>query len=402
MEKWSMLEASIGETLYKEHDEDTPSGHTGWESLRTYCLIFSGEIAVAAIVGVFVINRAKGRARDLETAPILSAPSPLQDFVRSPAISWLILAAWMGTSFVMIVLNKYIQVPNGGDFPFAITLTAIHQLLVTIATQILSNTKVGQQYMPAVSQNGFLAGLGGRELCLMILPATLYAVSLAFGNRAVLDLSLSFSQMLNAGKPMVVLLFSLLLGLEKDANWVTFILVLSACFGILCVSFGEAEFSAIGFTFMALAILADSGRIVSLKMLVSLPKLDPLSALSIFAPTCFMLLVGPMVYLEIPYVTAERLWHARYYLFLSGFVAVALNMISILAVAVASPVLLSLCGATNYLFVVAFSRIVFHSALTKIQIFGFFVAVMSTQIFFRYQAVAKKNENEPARADNSE
>ena len=35
------------------------------------------------------------------------------------------------------------EVPNGGDFPFAITLTAIHQLLVTIATQILSNTKVG-------------------------------------------------------------------------------------------------------------------------------------------------------------------------------------------------------------------------------------------------------------------
>ena len=120
-------------------------------------------------------------------------------------------------------------------------------------------------------------------------------VSLAFGNRAVLDLSLSFSQMLNAGKPMIVLFFSLLLGLEKDATWITFILVLSACFGILCVSFGESEFSAVGFTFMAIAILTDSGRIVSLKMLVSLPKLDPFSALLVFAPTCFLLLAGPMV-----------------------------------------------------------------------------------------------------------
>merc|ERR1719198_1027926 len=201
---------------------------------------------------------------------------------------------------------------------------------------------------------------------------------------------------------MVVLLFSLFLGLEKDSTWFTFMLVMLACFGIFCVSFGEAEFSQVGFTFMALAILADSGCIVSLKMLVSLPKLDPLSALSIFAPTCFLLLAGPMVYLEIPYITAERLWHARYYLFFSGFVAVALNMISILAVAVASPVLLSLCGATNYLFVVAFSRLVFHSALSRVQIFGFFVAVLSTQIFFRYQAQAKKLESESETAPDSE
>ena len=248
--------------------------------------------------------------------------------------------------------------------------------------------------MPALSQNDFLAGLSTREACLMVLPATLWAVSIAFGNRAVLDLSLSFSQMLNAGKPMIVLFFSLLLGLEKDATWITFILVLSACFGILCVSFGESEFSAVGFTFMAIAILTDSGRIVSLKMLVSLPKLDPLSTLSIFAPTCFLLLAGPMVYLEIPYITAERLWHAKYYLFFSGCVAVVFNMISILAVAVASPVLLSLCGATNYLFVVAFSRIVFHSALSRIQIFGFFVAVMSTQVFLRYQSQAKTSKRE--------
>merc|ERR1719271_884874 len=132
---------------------------------------------------------------------------------------------------------------------------------------------------------------------------------------------------------MVVLLFSLLLGMEKESSWFTFLLVGLACFGIFCVSFGEAEFSEVGFTFMAFAILADSGRIVSLKMLVSLPKLDPFSALSIFAPTCFLLLVGPMVYLELPLITAARLWHAKWYLLLSGTVAVVLNMISILAVA---------------------------------------------------------------------
>jgi drug/metabolite transporter (DMT)-like permease len=383
-----MLEASIGETFMKEKVETGPG--TGWDSLRTYCAIFSVEIGLAAALGVIVVSTAKARTRDLETAPILPATSSFQLVPDTPMITWLILLSWMGTSFVMIVLNKYIQVPDGGDFPFAITLTAIHQLLVTIMTQFLAHTPFGKQNMPAVSQNGFLAGLSHHEVSLMILPAALYAVSLAFGNRAVLDLSLSFSQMLNAGKPMIVLLFSLVLGLEKEASWVTFILVVLACFGIFCVSFGEAEFSQIGFTFMTLAILADSGRIVSLKMLVSLPKLDPFSALLVFAPTCFLLLAGPMVYLELPYITMERLWHAKYYLLLSGFVAVALNMISILAVSVASPVLLSLCGATNYLFVVAFSRIVFHSALSRIQIFGFFVAVMSTQIFFRYQAQKKR------------
>ena len=111
MENYDLLEASIGDTSTKEHDEDGPNGQAGWESLRKYCLIFSAEIGVAGLVGIVVIRGAKARDRDLETAPILHSTSPIQNIVQGPAISSFILLAWMGMSFVMIVSNKYIQVP---------------------------------------------------------------------------------------------------------------------------------------------------------------------------------------------------------------------------------------------------------------------------------------------------
>lgn len=67
--------------------------------------------------------------------------------------------------------------------------------------------------------------------------------------------------MLKAFTPVSVLIFSYITGLEKTSMYELYIVTV-ICIGVAMTSYGEIQFSLIGFTYQLVAIIAESTRLV--------------------------------------------------------------------------------------------------------------------------------------------
>merc|ERR1719201_3370579 len=212
-------------------------------------------------------------------APASPAPTGKQvsSHEDSNTGSWSVVVAlicWVACGVTITVFNKWLFNARMGDFPYPVTLVALHQGFVALLTQAL---RVGAPSMiPAVAEKGILVGLSPSAfLSTALPPGVLYAASLALGNKAALCLTVSFCSMLKAGKPAVVFIASVAFGLEPW-DGASFCLVILVCCGCALVSLGEVDFSVIGFTYQMLTFVAEVGRLLTLKKLVSMPSLDSL------------------------------------------------------------------------------------------------------------------------------
>jgi len=167
----------------------------------------------------------------------------------------------------MILFNK--AVLDQFEFPYPMFLTTWHMFFATIMTQIMARTS---NWLPGVREKK----VDGAVMQSQILPVSLcFSVSLVLANKAYIYLSVSYIQMLKAFTPVAVLIFSFFSGLEKTSCMELYI-VSVICIGVAMTSVGETFFSWVGFTCQALAILAESSRLVLTNLLMRNLKLGEL------------------------------------------------------------------------------------------------------------------------------
>jgi hypothetical protein len=128
----------------------------------------------------------------------------------------------------------------------------------------------------------------GRVYLRAVVPiGLLYSGSLVCSNLVYLYLSVAFIQMLKAAAPVAVLFTSWVWGVANPSvGALGNILII--VFGVGLASFGEIEFSWLGFLFQLGGIIFEAMRLVMIQVMLSDDgqKMDPLVSLYYYAPVC--------------------------------------------------------------------------------------------------------------------
>lgn len=210
----------------------------------------------------------------------------------------------------------------------AIILTCWHLVFATIATQLLARTT-------SLLDSRHTLPLNRRLYVRTILPiGVFYSGSLVFSNVVYVYLSVAFIQMLKSASPVIVLGVSWLWGVA-DPTYSQLSTILVIVCGVALSSFGEIQFSWIGFFFQLGGTVFEAVRLVMIQVMLSGEglKMDPLVGLYYYAPVCAAMNFLVACVSEVPKFKFEDAVNAGFgMLFLNAAIAFILNVASVFLV----------------------------------------------------------------------
>jgi hypothetical protein len=106
---------------------------------------------------------------------------------------------------------------------------------------------------------------------------------------------------------------------------------------------------------------------------------------AILAPVCFMLLLPPVLFFEISKISFADVHRASLPLLLSAFLALSLNIVSLMFMQAASPTRYALVGMAKDVLIVFGSLWWFDGDTTSLQMCGFTLALVSTNLFVYHE-----------------
>ncbi|KIW06030.1 hypothetical protein, variant [Verruconis gallopava] len=257
-------------------------------------------------------------------------------------------------------------------------------LFATIMTQILARStnmldsrhKLNMNkdvYMKAIFPIGFF-----------------FSLSLIFGNKAYLYLSVAFIQMLKATNPVVVLLITWGLG-YKPFDGKTLANVSVIVIGVIIASYGEIKFVLAGFICQALATGFEATRLVLIERLLSAYKMDALVSLYYYAPVCTVMNLAASLYFESPTFSWDRVTEVGYFnMIANAGIAFLLNVSLVLLIGKTSSLVLTLCGVLKDILLVVASILIWGTPVTATQFFGYSIA-LGGLVHYKLGAEAIKN-----------
>jgi hypothetical protein len=179
-------------------------------------------------------------------------------------------------SVTLILFNKWLMATGG--FPLPLTLCALHMASSFLIASVFrcfglveANLSMGQVFK------------------LVVPTGLLFAASISTGNEAFLFLTVSFIQMVKAWTPTVVLVLSVIAGLEKPScKLATIVLVTSG--GVALAIYGELEFAMFGFVMILASVVFEALRLVLVEVLyaTSPVRLSGLTGVYYMSPVCFV------------------------------------------------------------------------------------------------------------------
>jgi len=304
-------------------------------------------------------------------------PSPVDKLLWR---AWPYIVVWMVISISLIFMNNDIL----HRMKYPTLLTAWHMAVSSVLVQVLrcaapASLGLFGAERPEVSLNTWLTKL---------MPiAALFSTSLAMGNRAYLYSSIAFIQMVKASHAVMTYLLNTLVGAEVFM-WSKLRIVTLICFGVMLAVTGELDFHMVGFLCQCLSSVSECVRIVLIGQLLNKSglKMDPLTAVSYYAPLCLVFLV-PFAYVtEMPsdwgsFAEDFQREIGFGWLMLNGLVAFALNVSVVLLINATSPVIFILCGVMKDITIISGSVVALHQPVSAQQIVGYAAAVVGIQAF---------------------
>ncbi|XP_072997466.1 probable sugar phosphate/phosphate translocator At5g25400 [Typha latifolia] len=318
--------------------------------------------------------------------------------VRSVLLSYAYVSIWITLSFSVIVYNKYILDPKMYNWPFPISLTLIHMSFCSLlAVSIIRVFRlVSPPTSPPMTPSLYLSS---------VVPiGFLYSFSLWFSNSAYIYLSVSFIQMLKALMPVAV--YSVGVLLKKDVfKSSTMANMLSISFGVAIAAYGEARFDLWGVVLQLGAVAFEATRLVLIQILLTSKgiSLNPITSLYYVAPCCFVFLLFPWYFVEMPSLRAASSFRPDLLIFgTNSLCAFALNLAVFLLVGKTSALTMNVAGVVKDWLLIAFSWSVIRDTVTPINLFGYGIAFLGVAYYnhVKLQALkAKEAEKRATQAD---
>jgi solute carrier family 35 protein C2 len=178
-----------------------------------------------------------------------------------------------------------------------------------------------------------------------------------------------------------ILIFGIIFGVEKCSASITAI-ILSICCGVFLSSYGEAEFSAVGFALIILSEIFVAVRWVVTEKALKKSGLDSCDTIFYMSPGATLSLIGPVVAIEKSavydsFVGEESVSLSEYsrLVLSTGVLAFMLLLVEVQLVAITSSLTLSVFGNLKSIVTILFSIIVFGEKTSRLQWCGLLVAL---------------------------
>ncbi|POR36770.1 Putative sugar phosphate/phosphate translocator [Tolypocladium paradoxum] len=301
-----------------------------------------------------------------EEAAMGKRPRPVAPRGLHPALH---ICNWIFFSNLTILFNKWIL--DSAGFRYPILLTCWHLVFATLATQLLARTTtlLDSRHKLPITPRLYL-----RTICPIGL---LYSGSLVCSNLVYLYLSVAFIQMLKSAAPVAVL-FTSWAWRVADPSLAALLNILVIVAGVALASFGEIQFSMVGFLYQIGGIAFEAVRVVMIQVMLSGEglKMDPLVGLYYYAPVCAVMNVLVALPSEVPRFQWEDLTHVGFgMLFLNAGVAFLLNIASVFLIGKTSGLVMTLTGIFKNILLIIVSIIIWRTEITLLQGVGYSIAL---------------------------
>ncbi|KAL2489582.1 putative sugar phosphate/phosphate translocator [Forsythia ovata] len=315
--------------------------------------------------------------------------------VKKIILSYTYVAIWIFLSFTVIVYNKYILDRKLYNWPFPISLTMIHMAFCSSLAFIA--VRVFKLVEPAA--------LSRRVYFTSILPiGALYSLSLWLSNSAYIYLSVSFIQMLKALMPVAVYSIGILLKKDSYKNN-TMLNMLAISIGVAIAAYGEAKYDSWGVFLQLGAVVFEATRLVMIQILLTSKgiNLNPITSLYYVAPSCFVFLSIPWIFVEFPVLKQKSGFHFDLVIFgTNSLCAFALNLAVFLLVGKTSALTMNVAGVVKDWLLIAFSWSVIKDTVTPVNLIGYGLAFLGVGYYnhLKLQALkAKEAQKKEQSAD---
>ncbi|OBR11783.1 triose-phosphate transporter [Colletotrichum higginsianum IMI 349063] len=298
----------------------------------------------------------------------------------------LFIASWIFFSNLTILFNKWLLDTAGFITPrllltssLAVILTCWHLVFSTFATQLLARCT-------SLLDGRHKVKMTGRVYLRAVVPiGLLYSGSLVCSNLVYLYLSVSFIQMLKAGAPVAVLFASWIWGVAEP-SMATFYNILLIVAGVGLASFGEIEFSWIGFIFQMGGIIFEAIRLVMIQVLLkgdeNAQRMDPLVSLYYYAPVCAVMNIFVAWASEFSSFKLEDFQKTGVtMLLLNAGVAFMLNVSSVFLIGKTSGLVMTLTGILKNILLIGASVIIWNTNISFIQFIGYGIALFGLVVY---------------------
>lgn len=223
-------------------------------------------------------------------------------------------------------------------------------------------------------------------------------LDIGLGNMSMRFVTLTFYTMCKSSSLAFVLLFAFVFHLETPSVRLVAIIG-TMTFGVVMMVAGEAIFSTLGFALVIASAFFSGFRwgLIQTLLLHHPATSNPFATLFLLTPIMFFLLICIAVTVEGPVaiatglgtlVSTHGLIAATFLMVFPGILAFCMIASEFFLLKRSSVVTLSICGAFKEVVTITTANLVFHDALTPINITGLFVTLISIA-FYNYMKISR-------------
>eukprot|EP00522_Entomoneis_paludosa_P008971 CAMPEP_0172454208 /NCGR_PEP_ID=MMETSP1065-20121228/11270_1 /TAXON_ID=265537 /ORGANISM="Amphiprora paludosa, Strain CCMP125" /LENGTH=396 /DNA_ID=CAMNT_0013206501 /DNA_START=248 /DNA_END=1438 /DNA_ORIENTATION=+ len=338
----------------------------------------------------------------------------------SPPFIWLVV--WMINNIGVTLLNKAAFATV--DFRYPYFLSAVHMALNALGSQFvfwslerrrpLTDNDSNSKELPSSPQESWVTRIlgniqrqtldkSGKRLILAF--SFIFSLNIAIGNVSLKYESVNFNQVMRSLVPAITIAMGMALG--KPTSLRRQLAVLPVIMGVAMACFGDMSYTALGFFYTVMCILLAALKVVaSGEMLTGSLKLHPVDLLGHMAP---LALVQCIVFAfftgEITSIASR--WEkelnpfVNIYPFLvvvgSGVASFTLNISSLQANKLTSPLTLCIAANVKQVLMIAMSTVLFNIDISPLNGAGILVVLMGSA---RYSYVSVMEKSAPKQSSD--
>lgn len=315
----------------------------------------------------------------------------------SEALVWLVI--WMVNNIGVTLLNK--AAFASVDFRYPFFLSAVHMALNALGSQFVFWSLDKRRHSPSDSNGKELLqefwvtrllgnvqrqSLDKNGKKLIVAFSIIFSLNIAIGNVSLKYVSVNFNQVMRSLVPAITIAMGMVLG--KPTSVRRQLAVLPVIVGVAMACFGDMSYTALGFFFTVMCILLASLKVVaSGEMLTGNLKLHPVDLLGHMAPLALIQCIVLSFFTGEIASIASR-WdkelnpfadiHPFIVVVGSGIASFTLNISSLQANKLTSPLTLCIAANVKQVLMIAMSTVLFDIEISPLNGAGIIVVLIGS------------------------
>eukprot|EP00543_Licmophora_paradoxa_P008738 CAMPEP_0202454482 /NCGR_PEP_ID=MMETSP1360-20130828/12199_1 /ASSEMBLY_ACC=CAM_ASM_000848 /TAXON_ID=515479 /ORGANISM="Licmophora paradoxa, Strain CCMP2313" /LENGTH=360 /DNA_ID=CAMNT_0049073805 /DNA_START=84 /DNA_END=1166 /DNA_ORIENTATION=+ len=325
--------------------------------------------------------------------------------MKDSAGIWLLV--WTINNVGVTLLNK--SAFQLVDFHYPYALSCLHMIINSLGSQAVfwsiskDNRRLAKDVTasPGIFQT-LLGKIARKELdrrgkILILLFSVIFSLNIAIGNVSLKYVSVNFNQVMRSLVPAITMLMGFALG--KHFSMARRLAVMPVVIGVAMACFGDMSYTPIGFFYTICCILLAALKVVaSGEMLTGALKLHPVDLLGHMAPLamiqCFLLSIAHGELADIIKrwdidLSPTKDIKPMLVVGLSGLCSFTLNISSLMANKLTSPLTLCIAANVKQVLMIAISTVIFNVEITPLNGVGILIVLLGSARY-SFVSVAEK------------